>query len=179
MTDITSTVQIVLQEAGYATWLFSSEDLTAIGFEDDAVMGFVGIFEDASSLLTRWRKIETNFLTRHAPRLRDAPEKAWNVYSIFLCAAAASPDQAREIRRIDEDLEQTRKLAACGLVGQEGIVAALLPLLPIQSRPRLESEDLSERLKKRIAAIAPAAIEVALDERVPPSEVVRLLGTPS
>jgi hypothetical protein len=179
MTDVTSTVQIVLQEAGYETWLVSIEELTVVCFEDDAVMGFVSIFEEPNALLASWRKIEAIFLARHAPRLREAQEKAWNVYSIFLCSAAPSPDQAREIRRIDEDLEQTRKVASCGLVGQEEIVAALLPLLPIQSRPRLEGEDLTERLRRRIASIAPAAVDMALDEGIAPAEVVRLLGAPS
>jgi hypothetical protein len=55
-------------------------------------------------------------------------------------------------------------------------VTALLPILPIQYRPRLEGEDLTDRLKRRIATIAPAVVEVALDEDVAPAEVVRLLG---
>lgn len=76
-------------------------------------------------------------------------------------------------------LELTRKIAACDLVAQEEIVEALLPILPIQYSPRLESEDLTERLKKRIATIAPAAVDVVLDEAVSPSEVVRLLGLPT
>jgi hypothetical protein len=179
MTDLTSTVQIILQEAGYETWLVSIEDLTAICFEDDAVLGFACIFDQPNSLLARWRKVEATFLARHAPRFREAQEKAWNVYSIFLCAATATPDHMREIRHIDEDLEQTRKVASCGLVGQDDIVAAILPILPIQSRPRLEGEDLTERLKKRIAAIAPYAVDAALDEQVAPAEVVRLLRAPS
>jgi hypothetical protein len=179
MTDITSTVQIVLQEAGYATWLVSAEQLTAVCFEDDAVMGFACIFEEPSQLLQRWRSVESVLLTRHAPRFREAEDKAWNVYSIYLCSRIGTEAETREIRRIDEDLERTRKIAACGLVGREDIVRALLPVLPIQYRPRLEGEDLTEQLKKRIAAIAPAAVGVALDDSVPAAEVVSLLGTPT
>jgi len=176
MTDLTSTVQIILQEAGYETWLTSIEELTAICFEDDAVMGFACIFDQPNSLLSRWRDVESIFVASHALRFRDAEDKAWNVYSIFLCAGTASADQIREVRSIDEDLEKTRKVASCGLVGQEDMIAALLPILPIQSRPRLEGEDLTERLKKRIAGIAPAAVDVVLDEQVTPVEVARLLG---
>jgi hypothetical protein len=179
MTDITSSVQIILQEAGYATWLVAVDQLTVVCFEDDAVMGFVSIFEEPGLLLQNWRSVESTLLTRHAPRFREAEEKAWNVYSIFLCSKPASEDETREIRRIDEDLERTRKVAACGLAVHADIVTALLPVLPIQYRPRLEGEDLTERLKKRIAAIAPAAVDVALDETVAPADVVRLLGAPT
>ena len=58
-------------------------------------------------------------------------------------------------------------------------MTALLPVLPIQYRPRLEEEDLTDRLKERIASIAPAAANVALDDNVPPADVVRLLGAPT
>ena len=179
MTDITSSVQIILQEAGYATWLVPVEQITAVCFEDAAVMGFVCVFDEPESLLRSWRSVESVLLARHAPRFREAEDKAWNVYSIFLCPKSASEEASREIRRIDEDLERTRKIAACGLVGHEAIVTALLPVLPIQYRPRLEEEDLTDRLKKRIASIAPAAANVALDDNVPPADVVRLLGAPT
>jgi hypothetical protein len=176
MTDITSSIQIILQEAGYKTWLVPVEQHTAVCFEDAAVIGFASIFEEPGSLLKSWRSVETTLLTRHAPRFREAEDKAWNVYSIFLCAKSANEDVAREIRCIDEDQERTRKIVACGLASHESIVTALLPILPIQYRPRLEEGDVTERLKKRIASIAPAVTNVALDEDVPPSDVVRLLG---
>lgn len=176
MTETAATVQIVLEEADYATWLVPVEELTAICFEDDALMGFATVFDEPAILLQRWRSVELLLLGRHAPRFREAQEKAWNVYSMFLCPKRGSADETRQVRRIEEDLEKTRKVAACGLVGREEIVTALLPILPIQSRPRLESEDLTDRLKKRIATIAPAAVNVALDEKVAPAEVVRLLG---
>jgi hypothetical protein len=149
MTDIKSTVQITLQEAGYKTWLAFVDQFTAVCFEDDAIMGFVSIFDESRLLLDHWRDVESVFLARHSPRLREAEDKAWNVYSIFLCPASASDDDARQIRSIGEDLELTRKIAACDLVGQEEIVEALLPILPIQYSPRLASEDLTARLKKR------------------------------
>lgn len=176
MTDMTSTVNIILQEAGYETWLVPVDHLTAVCFEDDAVMGFVCSFAEPGVLLQRWRGVESVLLTRYAPRFREAEEKAWNVYCVFLCGKVASENETREIQRIEEDLERTRKIAACGLVGREDIVTAVLPLLPIQHRPHLESEDLTERLKRNIAAVAPAVVDVALDDSIPPTEVVRLLG---
>jgi hypothetical protein len=176
MTEINATVQIVLEEAGYATWLVLVEEFTTICFEDDAVMGFATVFDEPATLLQRWPAVESLLLGRHAPRFREAQEKAWNVYSVFLCPKIGSAGETRQIRRIEEDLEKTRKLAGCGLIGREEIVTTLLPILPIQSRPRLEGEDLTDRLKKRIATIAPVVVNVALDENVAPEEVVRLLG---
>ena len=178
MTDLKSSLQVVLQDAGYETWLVSLDDLEAIGFEDDAAMGFAYVFEDASTMLTRWRELETKLLTRHALSLQKAGEKTWNIYSVFLCAELASPDQLREVRWIEEDLERTRKITGCGLASTSDVVTTLLPLLPLQYQPSLDSEDfdLTQRLLKRIGNIAPAATHAALDAKVSPSEVVRLLG---
>ena len=181
MTDLRSPVQIVLQDAGYQTWLAPIDGDAAIVFEDDAVMGFVCIFDDVTSLLQRWRDMETALLGAHAPALRRGGEKTWNVYCVFLCSVALDEVRSREVRWIEEDLERTRKIAACGLQNREQIINALLPLLPIQYQPVLDSEefDLTHRLKRRIADIAPAAGDAALNEGVPAVEVVRILGAQS
>ena len=176
MTDITAIVQIVLEEAGYSVWLVSVDQQTSVCFEDEAVMGFACIFANAEELLSRWHSLKSTLLNRHAARFRAAQDKAWNVYAVFLCGQESSEDQAREIRAIDENLERTRKIAACGLSGKEDVVTALLPILPIQYRPLLETEDLTERLRKRIAAIAPSVADVALNEDVAARDVAALLG---
>jgi hypothetical protein len=178
MTDLRSPVQVVLQDAGYETWLFTVDNLPTIGFEDNAVMGFICLFEDVPSLLRRWRELETKLLTGHAPSLQKAGEKTWNVYSVFFSSAGADPMQTREIRWIEEDLERTRKIAASGLTSRDEILTALLPLLPIQRQPLLDSEDfdITQRLRKRIASIAPEAANAVLDRTVTAAEVVRLLG---
>lgn len=178
MMDLKSPVQVVLQDAGYETWLLSVDGLPAVGFEDNAVMGFVCLFDDTPSLLRRWRDLETKLLTVHASSLQKAGEKTWNIYSVFLSSGSADETQLREIRWIEEDLERTRKIAACELSSRDEIVRALLPLLPIQRQPLLDSEDfdLTQRLRKRIASIAPDAANAVLDDAVTPAEVVRLLG---
>jgi hypothetical protein len=177
MTDVRSLVQVVLQNAGYRTWLADIERMAVACFEDDAVMGFASVFDDAAQLLQRWKAVEMAFLTRYADDMRQAGEKAWNVYSIFLSSGSADSVQAREIRWIEEDLERTRKLAASGVVGRDGLVTALLPIMPLQYRPRLDVEDATQRLRRRIASIAPAAVDAALNDAVPPAEVLRLLRT--
>jgi hypothetical protein len=88
MMDLKSPVQVVLQDAGYETWLLSVDGLPAVGFEDNAVMGFVCLFEDTSSLLRRWRDLETKLLIVHASSLQKAGEKTWNIYSVFLSSGS-------------------------------------------------------------------------------------------
>lgn len=181
MTDLRSPVQMVLQDAGYETWLSSVSGETVIVFEDDTVMGFVCTFDDAASMLERWRNMETALLTAHAPALQRGGDKTWNVYCVFLCSAVPDKTQIREVRWIEEDLERTRKIAACALTNREQVANALLPLLPIQYQPVLDSEefDLTHRLKRRITDIAPAATNAALDDAISANEIVRMLGAQS
>lgn len=181
MTDLRSPVQIVLQDAGYETWPSSFNGEPVIIFEDDAVMGFVCIFESVSALLKQWQGVETALLAAHVPALQRGGDKTWNIYSIFLSAAVPEKDQVREVRWIEENLDRTRKIAACGLTNQSQIVTALLSILPIQYQPVLDGDEfnLTQRLKRRVSDIAPAAANAALDDTIPPTEVVRLLGVQS
>jgi hypothetical protein len=86
--------------------------------------------------------------------------------------------KVREVRWIEENLEKTRKITGCQVTSREDLVNTLLPLLPLQYQPKLDSEDfdLKQRLRKRIASIAPNLPDVTLDQNVSPAEVVRLLG---
>ena len=179
MIDVLSTMQVVLREAGFTTRLTSIDRLSIVCFEDDELMGFGCVFEDASGLLARWKATEMSLLTRYAANLRAGGEKAWNVYCIFLCGSAADSIQNRQVRWIEEDLERTRKVTGCGLASREDLLRALLPVLPLQYQPVLRAEDVTERLQTRIRTIAPRASHVVLDQAVSPAEVVRLLGGPA
>jgi hypothetical protein len=178
MIDVLSTMQGVLREARFTTRLASVERSPIVCFEDDTLMGFGCVFDDPGSLLSRWKATEMSILTRFAANFRAAGEKAWNVYCIFLCSSAADSIENRQVRWIEEDLEHTRKIAGCGLASREDLVRILLPLLPLQYQPALHTEDVTERLQRRIRTIAPRASEVVLDEAVSAAEVVRLLGGP-
>jgi hypothetical protein len=178
MIDILSTMQVVLQEANFTTYLASLNRSPVVHFEDDTLMGFGCVFDEPDDLLRRWKTSETSLLTRYAPTLQLAGDKAWNVYSVFLCRPAADPLQNRQVRWIEEDLERTRKIAACSISTREDLMRALLPILPLQYQPVLRVEDVTERLKRRILNIAPKAANVALDESIPVAEIVRLLGGP-
>jgi hypothetical protein len=178
MTDLKPTLQALLQDSGYQTWLVAIDRYEVVAFEDDAAMGFACIFERGGALLKEWQALETKFLINFAPALKRAGEKTWNVYSVFLCSENAPEDDARAIRWIEENLERTRKITGIVPNGRSDLITALLPLLPIQYQPRLDSEDfdLTQRLRRRIASIAPAAEHAALDAGVTVTEVVRLLG---
>jgi len=179
MTDVLSTTHVLLREAGFTTHLASIDGSSILCFEDDVLIGFCRVFEDPESLLRSWKDAERSLLEHYASSLRAAGEKAWNVYCVFLCGLAAGPDRSRQVRWIEEDLDRTRKVAACDLASREDLVRALLPVLPLQYEPMLRPEDVTERLRTRIRAISPRVSDTALDESVSPAEVVRLLGGPA
>jgi hypothetical protein len=179
MIDLLSMTHLVLREAGFTTSTATVETFSGVCFEDEAVVGFGCVFKDAIDMLNSWNRIETAFLTRHSQTLRGAGEKAWNVYLLLLTAQSEEASLARQVRWIEEDLDRTRKIAACGVTTREDVVNALLPLLPLQYQPALATENLAERLKRRIEFIAPRTTEIALDTAIEPAEVVRLLGEKS
>jgi hypothetical protein len=178
MIDVISTLQVVLREAGFSTRLTSIDRSPIVCFEDDTLLGFGCIFEDSTGLLERWKIMEMALLEHYAPNIRAAGEKAWNVYFLFLCSLAADQIQSRQVRWIEENLERTRKIAACGIASREDLLRAILPVLPLQYRPVLRAEDVTDRLLTRIRTIAPRAQHVVLDQSVSPVEVVRFLREP-
>ncbi|TPK84436.1 hypothetical protein FJ936_17205 [Mesorhizobium sp. B2-4-13] len=179
MTDVLSMAQVVLENAGYQTWIVLNTQIRTVGFEDQATMGFVCSFDSAKTLIERWRDVEATILARHSIQFRAAGDKAWNVYTAFLTDAQASEEEKREVRWIEEDLERTRKLTATGVQLREDATRALLPLLPVLAKPLLPTEDARERLLRRADAIAPQVRDALLDDAVSAGEVaVRLRSAP-
>jgi hypothetical protein len=178
MTNILTSLQSLLLDAGFETRLAAMDRIPVLTFEDDVLMGFACVFEQASAMTMDWKATELQLLRRYAPSFRVAGDKAWNVYSVFLCSEPLPPAQKREVRWIEEDLEHTRKIAASGIQTREDLVQALLPVLPLQFQPVLQPEDMAQRLHKRVQAITPLAAEAVMGE-VPPGDVARLLGEAS
>jgi hypothetical protein len=176
MIDVLSTMHGLLREARFTTHLDLMDKSSIVCFEDDVITGFGRVFEDPASLVQSWKATEMSLLLRYAKSLHTAQEKAWNVYCIFLCGPSASSPEARQIRWIEEDLERTRKVAACGISSREELINVLLPVLPLQYQPLLTVEDVTERLLARIRTIAPKASEVVLNNSVSATEIVRLIG---
>jgi len=176
MIDVLSTAQLALRDSGFVPRSRVVGRSTVVCFEDEALIGFCSVFDDVASLLQGWQAREQSILRQFTTSFHQAGDKAWNVYCIFLSAALPNPEEARQVRWIEEDLERTRKIAACGLASRDDVVRALLPVLPLQHQPKLEAEDATERLRRRITTLAPKAGMAALDPIVSPTEVVRLIG---
>ena len=175
MTDVLSTVQVVMQNANYRTWNIGGSRNPTVGFEDEATMGFVSVFDTPSQMIDSWRQTEATLLARYAAQFRASGDKAWNVYSVFVTEALASNEERREVRWIEEDLERTRKITATGVAARDEVTKALLPLLPIMAKPLLTPEDSTQRLLRRIEVISPSIRDVALNDLISPVEVAARL----
>lgn len=175
MIDI-GTVQGVLIEAGFSAALAEVGGSLVVSFEDEAVMGFVCLFSSPKELLGGWEHLQRSLLSKWAPSLRTAGEKAWNVYCCFLCRSPGDAQEVRQVRWIEEDLNQTRKISACDIVSREDVVRALLPIMPLQYSARLQNEDLARRFESRLRHVVPDHVGVILNEDIAAEEVVRLLG---
>jgi hypothetical protein len=175
MTEVLSTVQVVMQNANYRTWEIGGSKNPTVGFEDEATMGFVCAFDTPRQIIDSWRETEAMLLARFAAQFRAAGDKAWTVYSVFVSEARASDEERREVRWIEEDLERTRKITATGVVARDEVVKALLSLLPIMAKPLLVPEDSTQRLLRRIEVISPRVRDVALDDSISPAEVAARL----
>lgn len=175
--DIFTQVEILLRDAQYETWTWTSSVGPVTCFESAALMGFVYVFDTADALLGAWKEDQKVALTRHAASLRGAGAKAWNVYSVFL-----TPDQEarrrREIERIEEDFSLTRKIARASITTPDDVEKALLPLLSIRSKPLLGASHFETRLRTRLKDIPPEAVTAFLNE-TSPTEIARILGATS
>lgn len=165
--------QIILNEAGYKT-KYPAEMDNVFYFEDRSLLGFVAVCSSVDELIQNWREKEGEFLKRHARRLRDVPQKAWNAYSVFLTREEIKDTRMRaKLLTIEEDFQGTRKIARVGLVSHADVVRALFPLLPIQNRVTLVSEDLFMRLRDRVEL--PQRLLLALFKGVDSKEIARIL----
>ena len=168
--EILSQTDTLLRESGFRTTRLSPELLC---FEDDCVIGFVNEFPDATRLLSQWSATERANLTRFAPQLRSAPNKAWNVYSILLCQAPAQ-SLALDLERIEENLTFTRKIVRAGIASRSDLERAIMPLLPVRSSSAPISSDYAARLRKRLTSLPPETVELILGNSEP-TDIARLM----
>lgn len=176
MSDLISQTHLVLRGAGFDTWPATHQDKSVVGFEDEAVMGFVCIFSDVEHLLAHWQKMERALLSQYAPRFRQAGDKAWNVYTAFLTGGAATSEQRRQVRWIEEDLERTRKISSAGVETADDIAVALAPVLPIAAKAVVGVEPVADRLRRRINLIAPGHGDEILDDLIGADLIADRLG---
>jgi hypothetical protein len=173
--DIESQTEILLRGAGFDTWAWAEGPVPAVAFESVAIAGFVHVFPTASDLLAGWADAQRVAFDRHHLALRAAGAKAWNIYSIFLAQGATAVEE-RAIERIDEDFSMARKIARGNVIDGDDLRMALLPLLPIQSKPVLENTHYQELLRARLKDLAPAVVDAFVGAATP-GDIAHMLET--
>jgi hypothetical protein len=173
--DIGTQSEVILRQEGYDTWAWTGASPPVICFENATLVGFIHVFATAEDLLANWEVSQQRVLARHAPALRAAGTKAWNVYSIFL-TSEQSLSRQREIERLEENFALTRKIARSAVQSFEDLSMVLMPLAPIRSQPLLDSAAVADRLRARAKDVPPQALEAFLSE-VKAQDVAEILGS--
>lgn len=159
--DIATQAEVYLREAGYETWAWTGASPPVVCFENATIMGFIHEFDTAEALLGNWEAAQQKVLARHAPALRTAGAKAWNVYSVFL-TSQSDPDRKHLIERLEEDFALTRKLARTAVQTLDDLAHVLMPLTPIRSKPLLQDSDIGARLRSRAKDLPSSALSAFL-----------------
>ena len=147
--DIRQEVILLLQESGYKV-RENFDGLSSLYFEDSTLMGFASVEATYSDIVSHWKSRQDEFLRTNAKRLRLAPLKAWNAYSIFLTSAACSVEEKRNLYLIEEDFQGTRKIARCDILTSDDVERALYPILPVRNIAPLQLGDPIERLWSKL-----------------------------
>jgi hypothetical protein len=151
-----------LGQFGFSTSLISIGTRQAVAFEDATVLGFVLDYADATSLIEGWGKDIDQAVASNQFGLRRAAQKAWNVYVVLLTSAEADYAQSVALGAIEEDLVGTRKISRAGVNDVSNLRAALLPLLPLQSAPKLEAVDIIAEIRQRTTELPTRAVNAFL-----------------
>jgi hypothetical protein len=174
--DIGTRSEVVLREAGYETWPWTGASPPVICFESATVIGFVHVFGSAKGLLDTWEAAQQRVLARHAPALRAAGTKAWNVYSVLLTSELA-PTLQHQVEKLEENFALTRKIARTAIQTAEDVTNVLMPLGPIKAQPLLENADIADRLRARAKDVPVEALNAFLGD-LRPEDVAEILGSP-
>ncbi|MCH8479149.1 MAG: hypothetical protein LAT56_14585 [Wenzhouxiangella sp.] len=133
-------------------------------FESHSLLGFVFDFPGPAELLSQWREASQAVLKERQFALRSADRKAWNTYLVFLSEAPANFGQISLLNEIEEDLVGTRKIAAAGVNNDKAIRDALLPLISLQSAPRIEPVYMLSEIRLRTSELPKAIVDAFLAE---------------
>lgn len=164
MNSIHLLVQETLTEGGYDVMMSDTSGKPITLFENDSLLGFVFVFSNPSTLLEQWRETSQSVIKTKQFALRRAEQKAWNTYLVLLAETPANYGQKIKLSEIEEDLVGTRKIAAAGIANGQAIQDALLPLLPLQSAPRIDSVDMSSEIRLRTSELPVALMDAFLNE---------------
>lgn len=149
----------VLEEANFATATANSRSIV---FEDDTVFGFVSIYDEVQALVTNWQSDLDILVEDFQFKLRRSGDKAWNAYAILISTAEATHSESVVLSAIEENLIGVRKIARSGMRDVTDVRSVLLPLLPLQSAPKLDAVDMDAEIRLRTTELAGRAVEAFL-----------------
>lgn len=175
MVELRPLIDFLLRQAGYRTEISKYSWASVLAFENESIIGFAFVFDKVTDLLAHWQAYEFNILRAKSKELVMAANKSWNVYCVFLTDADASEDEARQVLRIEENLERTRKIARAVINSEVAAREALLSLFPLQSHPKLSGSDYRDVLKERINVEFGSGISDALFGVANPDDVAQML----
>jgi hypothetical protein len=147
--DIRQEIILLLQEAGYRI-RENFDGMSSLYFEDSTIIGFASIEASYSDIVANWKGRQDEFLRSNAKRLRNAPLKAWNAYSIFLSPSLCSDEEQGNLYLIEEDFQGTRKIARGDILTRDDVERALYPILPVRNIAPLQLGDPLERLWSKL-----------------------------
>lgn len=162
MSDLGIASAEILRDAGFTTMPMTFGSRPALAFENATVLGFLFSYSSVAELLDSWESDANNAVTANQLALRRAGQKAWNTYTIFLSTGPADARGAAGLSAIEEDLGGTRKIARANVADTLDIRAALLPLLPLQAAPKLDSVDSPTEIRERSTELPQRAIDAFL-----------------
>lgn len=162
MNNLLESGSSLLSEAGYSTETIDLGGRTAVIFENETVIGFVWSFDTPAALIDNWADVSDATIEHHQLGLRRAGRKAWNTYIVLLATGEADYAQLSMLSEIEENLVGTRKIARAGVEGLPDVKIALLPLLPLQSAPKLETVDMPSEIRQRATELHSPAIDAFL-----------------
>ena len=174
MNETEAAARQLLVNSGYSVGELHVGDRNVVIFENATVLGFALLYKDSLELLENWRVHSDLVLRETQFSLRQAGEKAWNTYTVFLSEDRANPHDRAKLQGIEEDLVGTRKIARAGVKDAEELRLALLPLMGIQNAPRLEPIDMVKEIRLRTSELPDELIDGFIAD-VPKSMMTKLL----
>lgn len=162
--DVVVSSEQVLGEVGFATRQVQIRDRQVLLFEDGTVLGFLFAYPNPAELIGGWEKDTEAAVSSQQLGLRRGGQKAWNTYVVLLASNAADFSESIRIGAIEEDLVGTRKIAFAGIKDLSDVRAALLPLMPVQSAPKLEAADIVGEIRQRTTRLPRRAVDAFLSD---------------
>ena len=160
----------LLEESGYATQSIELAN-KAFHFEDDTIMGFCVICSSIDELLKNWNMWQNNFLKRFTDNITSDSIKAWNIYSVYFASETPNSNQVNELLNIEENFQQTRKIARANVKTKKDLGHSLLHLLPIQNIFETERQNFEQILDERISEAQKALLKSL--ENLDPKEIIK------